>query len=372
MSMKITSALILAGAMALPVAPALANDTMAEIATGGLVFVRTDAVAIASEDLYISPDEVRVAYQFRNDTSEDVEAIVAFPMPNIANNPYGDVSLPEPGVDNFLSFTVEAGGKPISPALEQRAFSAELDVTAELKAAAVPVNPVSEAAVAAIRRLPEAKLLDWQVRGIVTKDPYEDPDAAGWLPAWTMKSTYWWKMKFPAGRLVPVRHTYKPSVGGTTGITFFFDGKVGGPYLAEYRAKYCLDAGIERAMVNSAKQNDGYPAYWENWISYVLTTGGHWGGSTIEKFTLTIDKGDPQNLLSFCGEGVKKIGPTTFQMVAENFYPARDLDILLLKKFDDRSLPAGTDAGASDRALPTGRQGGRPAPTQMRSPGGDN
>ena len=43
-------------ALALTVAaslPSLANDTMAEIATGGLVFVRSDAVSIASEDLFI-------------------------------------------------------------------------------------------------------------------------------------------------------------------------------------------------------------------------------------------------------------------------------------------------------------------------------
>lgn len=354
-------ALMLSAALAAPGA-ALANDTMANFDTGGLVFVRSDVVAIASEDLFISEREVRVAYEFRNESEADVESIVAFPMPDIHNSPYGDIAIPEPDSDNFLSFTVEVQGRRITPSLEQRAFSAEIDVTAELKAAAVPVNPVIPEAVRAIRRLDRAKLLDWESRGIVSKDPYGDQDDPEWIPAWTMKSTYWWKMAFPAGRTIPVKHSYRPSVGGTAGVVFFHDGKVGGPYLPEYRHKYCLEPGIERAIANSAKQ-DGYPPFTEYWIRYILTTGGHWGGSTIEDFTLTIDKGDTTSLVSFCGEGVKKIGPTTFQMKAENFYPARDLDILILKRHDTRSLPVAPDAARANRT------GTPPAP--MATPGGD-
>ncbi|TIN17032.1 MAG: DUF4424 domain-containing protein, partial [Mesorhizobium sp.] len=45
---------------------------------------------------------------------------------------------------------------------------------------------------------------------------------------------------------------------------------------------------------------------------------------------LTVDKGDPKNLVSFCGENVRKVGPTRFEMTAENFYPEHDVDILLL------------------------------------------
>ncbi|MBX3532069.1 MAG: DUF4424 domain-containing protein [Rhizobiaceae bacterium] len=359
--------------MALPaLGPALANDTMAKLDTGGLVWVRTDSISIASEDLFISENEVRVAYQFRNDDKVDVESIVAFPMPDIHNDPYFGIAIPEPGIDNFLSFTVEMDGRALTPQLEQRAFSAELDVTAELKAAAVPVNPIGDAALAAVKKLPREKVRDWLARGIVARDVFaEDPDRAPVIPAWTMKSTYWWKAKFPAGKTVSVKHRYRPSVGGTTGISFWdWDAqKVGGSYLEEYRYKYCLDAGIERAMNNAAKQNDGYPNYWENWISYVLTTGGHWGGSTIEKFTLTIDKGSPKNLVSFCGQDVKKIGPTTFQMVAENFYPDRDLDILILKKFED--TPSSDRAFAPQAPQAPGREAERGKPTPMASPAGD-
>ena len=42
----------------------------------------------------------------------------------------------------------------------------------------------------------------------------------------------------------------------------------------------------------------------------------------------------PFNIVSFCGTGVKKTGPTNFEMVAENFYPERDVDILILQPYD--------------------------------------
>jgi hypothetical protein len=43
-----------------------------------------------------------------------------------------------------------------------------------------------------------------------------------------------------------------------------------------------------------------------------------------------VDKGSPKNLVSFCGSGVKKIGPTQFEMRRTDWRPEKDLSILLL------------------------------------------
>ena len=64
-------------------------------------------------------------------------------------------------------------------------------------------------------------------------------------------------------------------------------------------------------------------------------------GGPIEKFTLTIDKGDPKNLVSFCWDGaVKKVGPTTFKMEAKDWYPPWDheLEILILDYIEPESV----------------------------------
>src|SRR6267142_1191511 len=73
-------ALVLAAAAS---ASALANDTTAELATGGLIFVRNENVEMLSEDLAISAKEIGVRYRFFNKSDQDVTVLVAFPMPDI-------------------------------------------------------------------------------------------------------------------------------------------------------------------------------------------------------------------------------------------------------------------------------------------------
>ncbi len=46
---------------------------------------------------------------------------------------------------------------------------------------------------------------------------------------------------------------------------------------------------------------------------------------------MVVDKVAPNKLVSFCAEGVKKIGPTRFEVRKTNFVPQRDLSILILK-----------------------------------------
>lgn len=330
--------------------PALANDSTAELGTGGIILSRTDIVTMDKEVLNISEDEVTVDYVFRNQSDEDVETLVAFPMPNIEGNPWWMPAIPQDGDNNFLGFEVTIDGEPAIIHLEQRAFAVGVEVTEELRRHQVPMYPGGEEAYKALEQLPDDVAEDWRMRGMLVIDEYDDGNGMQQhrSPFWQLKSTFWWNATFPAGKPVEVSHRYKPSVGGTAGLTFFYDGKFDGTF-KDYEAKYCIDDAFKRAVIKAAKNNpDGYPQLYETRISYVLTTGGNWGGSTIGDFTLTVDKGDTRNLVSFCGTGIKKIGQTTFQMKAMDYYPAKDVDILLLKPFD-----AIEDASAS-RAAPLG------------------
>jgi hypothetical protein len=314
--------------------PAGANDTTAELGAGGLVFTRSDVVSMESEDLYISQEEVRVAYVFRNTGQADVEAIVAFPMPDIASSPYENVSIPDTASDNFLDFKVAVDGKDIQPTLDQRAFAVGIDVTDTLKSKNISLSPYQDGIEGQLSRLSEADRQDWIARGIILVETYDQGEGMKdhYAPAWTLNSTYWWRMTFPAGKPVDVRHSYKPSVGGTVAISFVQDGKLGGTSLERYRSTYCMDKAFETAALKAAgRAGKGGPAYYESWLSYILTTGGNWR-SSIGKFKLTIDKGKPENLVSFCGQNVQKTGPTTFVMTAEDFYPEKDLDILILEQ----------------------------------------
>lgn len=109
--------------------PALANDTMAEVKTGGLIFAQSDDVSMAEEDLFISASEVRVDYVFENSSDKDVESLVAFPMPDITGQVDNNSAISDYDSDNFLHFSTVQDGRPITAKLQQRVVSLGIDVT---------------------------------------------------------------------------------------------------------------------------------------------------------------------------------------------------------------------------------------------------
>ncbi|MDQ6433524.1 DUF4424 domain-containing protein [Mesorhizobium sp. LHD-90] len=329
---RLVRVLCAAAGLTAAIAPAAANDSIAGLGAGGIILGRTDDIAMESEKLFISMDEVKVDYVFRNQSDKDFETIVAFPMPDVEANPHEMPQLPDDASDNFLGFTVTVDGAPVTVELEQRAEAVGIDLTGLLQAQGVPVNPFAKPVFAALEKLPEDVAADWIDRGMILVDSYDD--GSGWknvrTPIWTLKSTYWWRTKFPAGKPVAVAHRYRPSVGASVGLNFYSGDGFQDPY-AEYKQRYCIDKSFENAVAKAKAGRDGFPALSENRLQYVLTTGGNWALGTIGKFHLIVDKGDPKNLVSFCASGLKKTGPTRFELEATDYYPQRDLDILILQ-----------------------------------------
>ena len=312
------------------VSSVLANDSMVELKTGGLSYVRSDAVTMLSEDLYISMDKIKVDYVFENQTGADVESLVAFPMPDIVPMPYESAAVPGEG-ENFLGFKVFVEGEQILPAFSQRALAYGVDVTAELQSMNIPLMPYDTATADALAMVPRAVLDDWLSRGLIYDDIYDVGEGMKSHPTalWTLRQVYTWRMNFPAGQKVHVSHTYTPSVGGSAGVIFLdWDGKDSVAY-DEYVGKYCIDPPFVNAVRKRVKPDGGIPMN-ENWISYILTTGLNWNGA-IGTFHLTIDKGSTNNLVSFCGTGVKKTGPTTFELTYKDYFPEKELDVLILE-----------------------------------------
>ena len=101
------------------------------------------------------------------------------------------------------------------------------------------------------------------------------------------------------------------------------------------KAKYCVDDDLIEAVEKTGIKQEGLDRLSRTSTAgsqYIWSTGANWGGP-IGKFTLTIDKGDPKNFVSFCWDGeVTKTGPTTFEAKATDFFPPwdRELEILIL------------------------------------------
>ena len=322
-------------AMAAMVSPAWANDSSAELAAGGLVLTRNDAVAMLAEDLFISRETVSVAYRFKNTTTKDVTIRVAFPMPDVGDEDFSfhETAIPDREAPaNLLAFKTVVDGKPVTAELEQKALVNGADYTGWLKARGVPLAPYLDGTRAALDKMsPEDKARAVALNLAIPEEYDQGQGMETHLsPAWTMKATYHWMQTFPAGREVKIEHSYRPSVGGSAGTG------VGSPYASPddasvYAGRYCIDqafmAGVRKVMKARGQE---YPPFHEERIDYILTTGGNWAGP-IGDFRLVIDKGEPDILVSFCADGVRKIGPTQFEVRKTNFKPARDLLILFLK-----------------------------------------
>ena len=312
-----------------------ANDGFFGLPAGGLTLQQSANIAMQEEDLYISLDEVRVNYVFRNDSNAPVKAQVGFPMPGLPVSVNFDA---ETGYDlheikdlELLKFETRINGQVVTSKPIVRAyyypeqipwekqdrfyFTDAKDITSELVAASVPLTFDANAIRAAFARLSPAKKAEWNRRAIYFKDAnYEAPN-------WFLSTVFVRDQTFPATTLVRVQHKYKPFPSGFVMVSnhFAFD--------KELAKSSCVDAPTERAIKRLLKPQGGGAGHV---IDYILTTANTWKGP-IGRFRLTVNKGAARNIVSFCGTGVKKTGPTSFSLEYTNFKPTQDLKVLIVK-----------------------------------------
>jgi hypothetical protein len=316
---------------------AAANDSTAELTTGGLMLTKSDDIEMRSEDLYISPREIRVSYLFYNASPGDVTTLVAFPMPDITVADVGtNVTVPTGDPQNLLGFSTTVDGAPVKATILQKVINrAGIDRTADLERLKVPLAPHLRSTDKAIEKLPRVAWDELRLLGLADAEEY----SAGRSmrkgrpsPRWTLQTTYYWEQTFPAGREITIEHSYKPSIGRSAQTMLGDPEAMKEAWFKTYAARYCIDgeltAAAERAR-KAAGTKYGAP-FSEQRVSYRLTTGSNWA-RPIGQFRLVVDKGDPASLVAFCGAHARQITPTQLEVRKEDFSPDQDLHILILR-----------------------------------------
>jgi len=215
-------------------------------------------------------------------------------------------------------------GRKVEATPDERAILNGRDVTAQVKAAGLPVNIAGSRLVDKIDHLPAAQKKSLAAAGLV------EMDGADAHPHWIAKTSYWWHQGFPAGKTVVIEHRYQPVTG-----QFFFGASDLTDKDRHYVRDYCLDAPTQAAIRERVKVLDPMGTNGQYLQAYqtdfVLRTANNWKGP-IGHFTLTLDKLKPGNLLSLCWDGtLKKTGATTFESARDGFAPARDIRLLVLQ-----------------------------------------
>ena len=320
--------------------PVCANDTEAAIGLGGLVFTKSENIEMLSEELFVSTHQIVVKYRFRNNANLDVSTLVAFPLPEIKYDPDNEFGF-RADLD-VQAFTTTVDGSVVKPNVEQKALLGGKDETKTLQRYGIALNPY--AAYEALSRETESR--EAELRRIDLLDTHGNP-------TWSLKKSFYWQQRFPADRDVIVVHRYEPLVGGTVCTAL---GTSAEPNQHAEYDKFCVDTQLVRAVKSRTKAGSVTEycnaSFSETWIDYVLTTGANWSGP-IREFQLVVDKGDADNLVSFCGENVHKIAPAQFEFTASNFVPKQDIHILILEPqhFTDTDAQVGSVATLSCEEL---------------------
>ena len=291
-----------------------ANDGIGTVAAGGIVFGRTDAIAMKKEVLNVGHDWITVDYEFLNESGADVEETIIFPLPAYpAGRLVVDTYFGQPA-----GFTVTVDGKPVRTRTEVRALLNDIDVTAQLKHVGLSDAQIAYGAVFD-DQAKVAPLSAQQIRQLEKLNLFGARNRGEASPQWDVQINYVWQQTFPSNRIVRVHHAYRPFTGTGPGEWAMN---------SDVKKDYCMDAtflaGWQRLAKNAKREFDPVPAVT---VAYILKTGNTWKNG-IEDFTLNIVKSRPDELVSLCFPGTfKKTDAKTLQVKLRNFRPTRDLAV---------------------------------------------
>jgi hypothetical protein len=314
---------------------ARANDSSVELGVGGLKFTQTADVSMESEDLTITPETVTVKYKFLNTSQKPVTLTIGFPLPDIDLGDT-DVNYAFPIGDpiNFMGFQTRIDGKPVKFDIVQKAVLANKDVTEAVKAAGLLLLPIGsqQNGISALTQEAREKLLN---DGLIVANGTDQNGQPIYAGTWVVKTSVVRRQTFPPNVPVNVEHRYRTSLGVTFDTVLRKPIRESEGMKAEfqrYKTEYCIPEDLLKSIDKAAGATEANTAkLQERRISYILSTGANWAGP-IKDFRLVVDKGRADRLVSFCGEGIKKISATAFEMRAQNFTPTKDLKILLIAR----------------------------------------
>lgn len=333
---------------------ASANDSASELAAGGIVLVKTDAITMQRENLHLSPAEVRVRYEMRNDTGQPVTLRVAFPMPELPSlTPGGritstggyNIMMEQPTDPNFLRFRVRADGREVTPEAEVRAELPDgRNITAEL----IKIGGMLLVLRTGLYFPPDDPDIDPSMRTALEKlGAVEALDDKGYRLPWTTRITYHWMQTFAPGVTV-IEHSYRPILGFRF-IAPEKNGRFSGSGDGDPAQVFCIagaTADAARALSQRLgeerlRRDNSVDTYLNGFtLGYILQTARNWRGP-IGSFNLTVEGGPvgvegatelkKTDIVSFCFDlPLRQTAPLRFEATAQNYVPKQDLRILFV------------------------------------------
>jgi hypothetical protein len=300
--------------------PARADDGAASIAAGGIMVVSSEAhmaIAMVKEVLRISPLKVVVDYDFRNDSDDDINAWVDFPIPNYARG----ANERDPSQRGFDDFKLWINGAPARYQVKARALLNDTDDYTELLTGMHVGVATSGYSPSSRRNRDIDRLTAVQRKRLEEMGLIDENDE----PLWQVDKNYHWQQTFAAHKSVHIRSEYSPVLGSSNFRYFMTEPDADGKTL-------CIDDKtwpVLDKLLDDTSQTPGY-----SYVDFALTTANAWK-MPIEDLTLIVER--PRwkgsfTYVSFCWDGpVTKLDADHFSAHATGFVPKKDLRIGFIK-----------------------------------------
>ena len=286
--------IVTVGAAALAAAPARCNDSAAELSTGGLQFVRTNDIAMESEDLRISPRPRHAcAISSPTPSGKPVTLTVAFPLPDIDLSEAENIALPSSDPVNFVDFETKIDGAPRKLQDRPARNDWQQGCHRALTQFKLPLLPIGAREIK-IADLPAGDTHQARRPGPVDARGNQRQGPAALCGGLGRKNIGGSPTDFSAGAPGQVDHQYKPFVGTSPDTILrasLRSNKSLSPEVERYRKEYCIsDAFLAELDKRAGNEAANSSMIAERRINYVLKTGANWAGP-IRSFKLTIDPG---------------------------------------------------------------------------------
>lgn len=315
--------------------PPARADSTAELSVGGLVFTPNPDLSIDAQEVTITTEQVRVRYTVLNQGQSPVTVSLSFPLPEIDLAEADNYAIPSVDPVNFLNFQTTVDGKSVNFTISQRAFLGDKDISATIRGAGLPILPIGSQQ-DRIARMPKDARERLINEGLLIP---AGTDASGqqlYAGSWTVKTSAVRQQPLPAGKSV-IEHRYRTSMGVSFDTVLRKGLRENSAMIEEfkrYRTSYCIPDDLLRGIDKIAGDAEGNTAgLRERRISYIFKAGAG-APMPVKDFKITVDKGKPDRLVSFCLDNVKKVSPTAFEVRLKDVTPERDLKILLIGKAD--------------------------------------
>lgn len=168
----------------------------AQTVGSGINSKRSPYIVITSQNITLSPEQVKIIYSFTNTANHEITETFVF-------------TLPDKTEENFKQFNISIDHQPQNYKIMQRAISPSgHDISLQLKAWGLPYNPV--AAMQTLDASENRASITSKLQALKLIDKHEE------IPTWIVKTYYYCEYSFPPNSTTIIEQSYKPYVATTS------------------------------------------------------------------------------------------------------------------------------------------------------------